>query len=215
MKHDCSVVKDLIPLYTEGLVSSETKDFVDEHCESCEKCRSLLGAIAESSDHPEANDAKKEKIWNEIAIKERKKKTRKYVLLSFTAVLLLLASVFIYSFLIKGNTWFTQYDNTYTQKTSAQSDFGEEDIHTAAEEVRQYFHNNFGGCVLLRLSYDEAHTLDREWHAEYPQAIIFESDYYMLKVPVAGEMNRERKNWRWTVIRNDNGEWIVVGWGYG
>ena len=215
MKHDCSVVKDLIPLYAEGLVSSETKEFVDEHCEGCEKCRSLLNAIAESSDHPEANDDQKEKIWNEIAIKERKKKTRKYVLLSFAAAILLLASVFIYSFLIKGNTWFTQYDNTYTEKTTAQSHFSEEDIHAAAEEVRQYFQNNFGGCVLLRLSYDEAHTLDREWHSEYPQAIIFESDYYMLKEPVAGDMNRERNNWSWTVTRNENGEWIVVGWGYG
>ena len=32
MKNDCSVVKDLIPLYAEGLVSEETKEFIYEHC---------------------------------------------------------------------------------------------------------------------------------------------------------------------------------------
>ena len=217
MKNDCSVVKDLIPLYTEGLVSSETKEFIDEHCQSCNKCKELIEAVAASYDGQTAdvNDNEKEIIWNEIAGKERRKKKVKYIILSSTAVLLILSTVVIYSFFIRGNTWFTKYDLTYTEQTINQSNFSENDINAAAEEVKQFFKNNFGGCVLLRLSYNEENTLDREWHPEYPEAIIFESDYYMLKEPVAGDMNRDRNNWNWTVIHNSDGGWRVAGYGYG
>ncbi|MBQ8134076.1 MAG: hypothetical protein IJ192_06715 [Clostridia bacterium] len=214
MKNDCSVVKDLIPLYAEGLVSSETKEFIYEHCQSCEKCKDLLEAITHSSDGQETTDNKKEKIWNEIASKERRKKKVKYIVLSFVATFLVLSIVFIYSFFIKGNTWFTQYDLTYTEQTINQSNFSENDINAAAEEVKQYFKNNFGGCVLLRLSYDEENTLDQEWHREYSEAICFKSDYYMLKEPVAGVMNRNRNNWNWTVLHDSDGSWRVVNYGY-
>ena len=217
MKNDCSVVKDLIPLYTEGLVSSETKEFIYEHCRSCEKCKELVKAIADSSDCQEENtlDTKKDKIWNEIASKERRKKKVKYIILSFIAIFLILSTVFIYSFFIRGNTWFTKYDLTYTEQTINQSNFSKNDINAAAEEVKQYFKNNFGGCVLLRLSYDEEKTLDQEWHREYPEAICFTSDYYMLKEPVAGDMHRNRNNWNWTVLHDFDGNWRVVSYGYG
>ena len=190
MKNDCSVVKDLIPLYTEGLVSSETKEFIYEHCRSCEKCKELVKAIADSSVSQEENtlDTKKEKIWNEIASKERRKKKVKYIILSFIAIFLILSTVFIYSFFIRGNTWFTKYDLTYTEQTINQSNFSKNDINAAAEEVKQYFKNNF---------------------------IIFESDYYMLKEPVAGDMHRNRNNWNWTVLHDSDGSWRVVGYGYG
>ena len=37
--NECKIVQDLMPLYAEDLVSSETKVFVDSHCEGCEECR--------------------------------------------------------------------------------------------------------------------------------------------------------------------------------
>ena len=88
MKNDCSVVKDLIPLYEEGLVSEETKEFIDEHCQSCENCKNLLENLAKSYHEQETNDNKKEKIWGEIASKERKRKKKRYLTLSLTSVIL-------------------------------------------------------------------------------------------------------------------------------
>ena len=214
MKNDCSIVKDLIPLYAESLLSSETEEFICEHCQSCEKCKNLLDSIVNSHDSNETTDYKKEKIWNEIAIKERKKRRIRYILLSFAAMVLITASVFNYSFMIKGNTWFAKYDCTYTEQTTKQSNFSEKDIRSVAEEVKRYFQNNFGGCVLLSLTYDEKSTLNKDWHEEYPEAIIFKSDYYMLKEPVAGDPNRDRHNWEWIVIKDNNNQWKVVGSGY-
>lgn len=38
MKHECSIVRDLLPLYHEGLVSGETEEFVKEHLARCTAC---------------------------------------------------------------------------------------------------------------------------------------------------------------------------------
>ncbi|MBQ6836088.1 MAG: zf-HC2 domain-containing protein, partial [Clostridia bacterium] len=39
MRNECSIVRDLLPLYVEGLVSAETEEFIREHLSSCESCR--------------------------------------------------------------------------------------------------------------------------------------------------------------------------------
>ena len=39
MKNECSIVRDLLPLYVEQMVSAETGEFVEEHLEGCEACR--------------------------------------------------------------------------------------------------------------------------------------------------------------------------------
>lgn len=40
MKHECAIVKDLLPLYQEEMTSPETGEFVKEHLAGCENCRS-------------------------------------------------------------------------------------------------------------------------------------------------------------------------------
>ncbi|MBE6754153.1 MAG: zf-HC2 domain-containing protein [Ruminococcaceae bacterium] len=47
MKINCSIIRDLLPLYAENLVSSDTSAFVKEHIESCAGCRSELDRIKE------------------------------------------------------------------------------------------------------------------------------------------------------------------------
>ncbi len=42
MKHECSIVRDLLPLYAENMVSEDTAAFVEEHLESCPTCRGEL-----------------------------------------------------------------------------------------------------------------------------------------------------------------------------
>ncbi len=33
---DCAIVKDLLPLYVEGMVSNVSKESIEEHLKSCE-----------------------------------------------------------------------------------------------------------------------------------------------------------------------------------
>ncbi len=43
----CAVVRDLAPLYAEGLVCGETKELIKEHLETCESCREQYEAISQ------------------------------------------------------------------------------------------------------------------------------------------------------------------------
>lgn len=42
MKHECSIVQDLLPLYAEGMVQKDTGEFIKDHLEKCESCRKAL-----------------------------------------------------------------------------------------------------------------------------------------------------------------------------
>ena len=41
----CAVVRDLLPLYHDGVVSSDTRDLIEAHLEGCENCRNELNSI--------------------------------------------------------------------------------------------------------------------------------------------------------------------------
>ena len=223
MKNDCSVVKDLIPLYEEGLVSEETKEFIDEHCQSCENCKNLLENLAKSYSEQETNDNKKEKIWGEIAIKERKRKKKRYLTLSLTSVILVTLVVLGFIFLPKPlqkiyyENQTTQYDFNFTEQTLAKTGFTENDIHAASEAVKKFFEEHSDDRKLLRLTYDEKETTDENktvYNPNHADAIVFIGDYYFFEDPVAGDSSRLRTNWKWFVKKDSSGEWKIIGQGY-
>ena len=39
MRNECNIVRDLLPLYTEDMVSKDSREFVEEHLNRCEACR--------------------------------------------------------------------------------------------------------------------------------------------------------------------------------
>lgn len=64
----CSIVQDLLPNYSEGLTSKETAAVVEEHLETCEKCRRLYEDYRKPVDvvRPEEVKSNKrilKKIW--------------------------------------------------------------------------------------------------------------------------------------------------------
>jgi predicted anti-sigma-YlaC factor YlaD len=42
---NCDVISDLLPLYTENMVSGETRIIIEEHLAECESCRAKLGQM--------------------------------------------------------------------------------------------------------------------------------------------------------------------------
>ena len=42
MKTECSVVRDLLPLYVEDMVSTETAQYVKSHLAECPECQAEL-----------------------------------------------------------------------------------------------------------------------------------------------------------------------------
>ena len=58
MKNECSIVRDILPLYLENMVSDETGAFVKEHLKGCPECTAELEALKAGP--------KVEKIGNEM-----------------------------------------------------------------------------------------------------------------------------------------------------
>ena len=47
MKTECSVVRDLLPLYIEDMVSTETAQYINEHLKNCNECQAELESLKE------------------------------------------------------------------------------------------------------------------------------------------------------------------------
>lgn len=62
MKNECKIVSDLLPLYIEDMVSEETSEFIKEHLEKCESCKSDLELFKSGEDLTE--------IFNEEKVKQ-------------------------------------------------------------------------------------------------------------------------------------------------
>ena len=45
MKITCNIIKDILPLYAEGMVSSDTIEMIEEHLVSCNNCREELSKL--------------------------------------------------------------------------------------------------------------------------------------------------------------------------
>ena len=74
MKNECSIVRDLLPLYAEGMLSEDSAAFVKEHLDTCEECRALS-----AGEEPSApTDADTEQRTGEAGVlRTLKKKLRK------------------------------------------------------------------------------------------------------------------------------------------
>lgn len=70
----CNVVRDLLPLYFEGLCSEDTKKQLEEHFECCEKCQKLKQNLEAEQDWPEENQGWERAI---SPLKKVKKKIRR------------------------------------------------------------------------------------------------------------------------------------------
>lgn len=57
MKNECSIVRDLLPLYAESMVSPETASFMEEHLKDCEHCRKEYERLKAPCAVPAQDDA--------------------------------------------------------------------------------------------------------------------------------------------------------------
>ena len=96
MNRNCEIVKDLLPSYIEGILSEETKKFVEEHINNCPKCKLMLEKMKknEINNKIDPND--------QIEIDHLKKYRRKMKSLKIALfVIILLVILFIFLFVIQ------------------------------------------------------------------------------------------------------------------
>lgn len=92
MRNECNIIRDILPLYIDEIVSEDTISFVEEHLEKCAACRAELenmkapNALEKAVSDTRAND---EKPLKNFAKKWNRK--RRIVVTAFLAVLLIVA----------------------------------------------------------------------------------------------------------------------------
>ena len=97
MKNECSIVRDLLPLYAEGMLSEDSAAFVKEHLDTCEECRALS-----AGEEPSApTDADTEQRTGEAGVlRTLKKKLRKQ---TWCAIVITVAVVLLVTLLLRLN----------------------------------------------------------------------------------------------------------------
>ena len=99
----CPIVRDLLPLYADGMVNPETKELVEDHLQACAACRTELDSIA----NPDTN----EKIAA-IPLKKIKKALLRKRLTAMLLVFLLTSSLFVAAFSYLTAPQYLSYDET-------------------------------------------------------------------------------------------------------
>ena len=70
MSHNCNLIRDILPLYAEDMVSTDTREFVSEHLEHCEACRAAFEHMQKPADIiPDADIVPLKRIKKELFIK--------------------------------------------------------------------------------------------------------------------------------------------------
>lgn len=90
MKTDCDIIKDLLPLYTEGLASEKSRIAVEEHLEDCEECRAIYREMREPKPQIRYNREPAES-FRRYAKKEKSKLRVRTAVITTTVILLLVA----------------------------------------------------------------------------------------------------------------------------
>ena len=90
MKNKCNIIRDILPLYVEDMVSADTSAFVEEHLEKCAECRAELEDMKKSNGLEKNNVSVEDEV---MPLKAFKKKW--YRQLNLIMTVCVLATAFI------------------------------------------------------------------------------------------------------------------------
>lgn len=89
MKKECSIIRDILPLYTENMVSDETREFIEEHLSVCNECKKEMEKMRIIDNMPPSNTVPLKNIRKKLLYKKIQ-----IVLLTTALVLIIAISVF-------------------------------------------------------------------------------------------------------------------------
>ena len=162
----CSIAEDLLPLYMDGCCSEDSRQAVEEHMRTCEKCREKYLHLQD--DLPtiaaETPDVRTDEIALSLSKKMRK---RKLFVTAFTVILGLLAVLFLF-FIGKTMMIMSEQGSTVSiENLGSIVNLSEDDFSCSAQDICTYnfFTNTTKIIVRTDAPLDEAVTV-RLWNTE-------------------------------------------------
>ncbi len=240
MKNECGVVRDILPLYLENMVSDETGAFVKEHLENCPECTAELELLKAGTKLEKVDG----EMWNNLeaevmkSMKAAQKKFRKkaYCVAAVIAGIFIIICVLLHFFpvyrivdigpMTSGNYYSSEqiakaiYIGSASDRREAQAvlrlaDQAFNDVqHTSDENEESY-------GLLARYATDTdsyGDTAFNEHSLELWSAHLGKDEGWIWVYYSSETFNYDGStahgSWRipslWKVERNDNGEWVVV-----
>lgn len=72
MKYQCEIVRDLMPLYLDGIASEQSRQMVDEHFSECKECTALFSKMKNNELEREVKEEKADVIARQRKVFKRK-----------------------------------------------------------------------------------------------------------------------------------------------
>ncbi len=112
MKTDCTVIKDLLPLYYDGVCSEESAEIIKKHLSECTSCDEYYTMLCDadkiaSSAFDERKELEKAKSFKEI----KKKLRKKQFIISAVCILSLVIISFVVTTVLKNNRGIVPYND--------------------------------------------------------------------------------------------------------
>lgn len=166
MKNECDIVKDLLPLYADGMLSENSAAFVEEHVKECAGCAEALKEL--KSENPETVPVKRDSAAVGAPIKRIKRKVARRVILGVIATAL---AIFAVIALIK-------IFEPYTVEKLESELYTREELEFAVNDIIQRF-DDFKSAKLVSIRYlgDEASITERQYDKEHTDFLLFGVTY--------------------------------------
>ncbi len=151
-------------------------------------------------------------IAKELAIKRRKKKLTLIVL---SVLFILCVGIFITLLIPRPMMHYGNVNNVKNHEVESEL-FTQAEIHSAIEVVKDYFHNEFEGCILTDIYYagDNFSKTEKEYYND--KTLVLFSSFEVGPYDTDGGFfaNSTYDLWQWILTKNDDGKWQLVNYGY-
>lgn len=212
---DCAVVRDLLAVYTDGICSEDTKEFVSGHLEECPDCKKILEKAKNISYDKQTNITEKKKI--------KKAKRKIYERVAFVILLVLALMVAVYPtlvILIAPENFYPHCITKDAQVIDYLYDFSEDEINGAAEALKAelIYYLAYNGAKLISMTTYNPMDLDDEaaypddymviyFRCEFEYVFFLKNELFERKADLSMSENvmidfkviRENKNAEWEV----------------
>lgn len=240
MKNECSIVRDILPLYLENMVSDETGAFIKEHLKGCPECTAELEALKAGTKVEKVGSEMRDSLEAEVmkSMKATRKKFRKkaYRVAAIIAGIFIIVCVLLHFFpvyrivdigpmttgsyysgeqIAKALSIGSASDRREAQAVLRLADQAFNDVqHTSVENEEKY-------GLLARYATDTdsyGDTAFNEHSLELWSAHLGKDEGYIWVYYSSETFNHDGSIAHgsrnipslWKVERNDGGEWVVV-----
>ena len=121
---NCKIVKDLLPLYHDEVLSEESRELVEEHLQTCTECKKILEDIHENVKSAGALDVEQQMQNGFKSLKKRlHRKTVEKIFASIICAVVILSALIYGAAFYEMPAPYSDIKQTITEKIKSASDF--------------------------------------------------------------------------------------------